>query len=695
MRKTFLLCLFISLLASCVKPEGDNGLVVINVGSLDVKSCLNGKSVEWQSGDELSVFDANGNNLFTTSQSGASVSFTGNADNSDSYMVLYPYSASASYDGTTIKTLLPSEQQIVSNSFARGSNISVGCSIKSGSTHSVSMKNIGCYLKFTVESSSSEIIGLSVEAIGGENIAGAVNVAVAEDGVPYVGTDDIVTSVTAVNGSEIFPAGTYYLTMLPSVLSSGIRVTVSMQNGTTRKYDLTGLTQTNRNEVYVLTTPVDYDILGVKHEDLASTTVIWENVKPHVRLSVNKDDGRFAKNEKIVFSGKIDYNDNIPLAMSVYEEGLLVNTVDIELNSTDKVLLECSSDTAKSFIIYVHPRGDSSKSLYIGAVVAADEFKPGFEMPSDFLSYWDQQKTALRASTPIVTLTPCEVAQEDKATIDCWALEISMPEGNPARGYLAMPKTARDGKLPIFIYLHGAGVKQPAHVDNAVKYAKMGDNGVIAIDMNAHGMLDGQPDSYYNNLNNGELNKYWIRSLTTRQDYYFRLMCLRMVRVLDYLCTLPAWDGQRVMSFGSSQGGYQALAIAGLDSRVRFALIDVPAHTDIGSPLEGRKAAWPGIYDLAIDETPELINEILPYFDGANFLRNTTAKVVCEAGLVDMTCPPGCVFAGFNVCPSSDKTIYSYPYRNHTAADMPDERVYDWKVAINNKKNKFMQNYLK
>ena len=148
MRNTFLFCSFILFLVSCAKQEDDNGLVVINVGSLDVKSCLNGKTVEWQTGDELSVFDANANNLFTTSQSGTSVSFTGNADNSDSYMVLYPYSASASYDGVAIRTVLPCEQQIVSNSFALGANVSVGRSIKLSGSHSESMKNIRCYLKF-------------------------------------------------------------------------------------------------------------------------------------------------------------------------------------------------------------------------------------------------------------------------------------------------------------------------------------------------------------------------------------------------------------------------------------------------------------------------------------------------------------------------------------------------------------------
>ena len=700
--RNLLLCLL--LVYSCVKSEPQqesdqpNDSVILSVSSLDVKSILDGKKVLWQSDDKISVFDGVSNCLFTTTEEGGSVSFTGKAQAVSSYIALYPYDNSAEYSGVSVKTVFPSEQNLVPGSFAKDANVTIGRTERVNDNHIARMMNVGCYMKFKVESPDSKIVSVQVTSRNGESLAGMVEISFDSSGFPVAKPVDNVSTIIASNGGEVLQTGTYYMTMLPAVLEAGIRVTISMSDGGTRVYELGGLKETERNNVYTLNPAIDYDLIGFVHEELAPVEVIWGDVKPHVRLSVNKADGKFAKNEKIVFSGSLAIEDNMPLAMSVYEEGLLVRTTDIELTDTETVLYECSSATPKSFIVYVHPRGDSSNSLYVGAVVAPEEFRPGFDMPSDFVSYWDEQKSILRSSVPEVTLTPCEVAAEDQDTIEGWYLEISMPEGNPVRGYLAKPKSAKAATLPIFMYFHGAGVHlegNRAHLDNAVKYAKMGDKGVIALDMNAHGYRDDQPQSYYNELSKGELKEYWQRTLTSRKDYYFRLMCLRMVRALDYLCTLPEWDGDRVMSFGSSQGGYQGAAIAGLDSRVKFALIDVPAHVDIGSPLVGRKAAWPGIYDIAIEQTPELIDDILPYFDGANFLRNTSAKIVCEAGLVDMTCPPGCVFAGFNVCPSTDKTIYCYPYRNHTAADMPEERVYDWKVAVNNKKNKYLQNYLK
>lgn len=687
----------VAIIACKKQPVGiDDGTVTIAVSSTEVKTVLDGKNVLWEIGDEVSVFDGVANCRFVTTQSGSSVSFSGEAKDADSYAVLYPYSSSASYDGC-VHSVLPSEQSLVCGSFDRNANMAAALTIKSGSAHIAQMKNVGCYLKFTVESASSDIVGVSASAIGGESLSGGVKLSFDSSGIPVAQAEDGLSSVSGTMGGEVIQPGTYYLVMMPSSLASGLRITVNLQNGGSRKYDLPALKAIERNQIYAFTTAVDYDITAVVHEKVAPVGVVWSYVKSHVRISVNKEDGKFAKGEKIVFSGKLDIDDKYPLGMTIFEEGLPIDSTDIELNGADRVLYECSATSAKSFMIHVHPRGDRSKSLYVGAVVAPEEFVPGFSEPADFVEYWDNQKAALRADTPVVKLTPKTLDAADQADYEGFDLEISMPEGNPVRGYLAKPKNAAVGTLPIFMYFHGAGVNQPgnpAHLDNAVKYAKMGSKGVIALDMNAHGYLNDQPQSYYDDLNRGELHEYWQRPLTTRKDYYFRLMCLRMVRALDYLCTFPEWDGERVMAFGSSQGGYQGAAIAGLDSRVKFALIDVPAHVDIGSPRVGRKAAWPGIYDIAAVDTPELIDEILPYFDGANFLRHTTAKIMTEAGLVDLLCPAGCVFAGYNVCPSKDKTIYCYPYRNHTAADMPEERVYDWKVAVNSKKNSALNRYL-
>lgn len=425
-----------------------------------------------------------------------------------------------------------------------------------------------------------------------------------------------------------------------------------------------------------------------------------ENIKPRhnatdgIYLSCSSNSGLLEVNDTVVFQAWKDDSLKEDLRMSVYVEGRKKMTSDVSLTSIPTEVFRYVSDSTASVIVRIGVKGQNKRFNSVGVVYSPQNYEPGFGEPEDFVSYWDSQKRTLRKSRPEIVRTRIESPKEG---YDVWSVEISMPQGRPVRGYMAMPSDVKAGSLPVLLYVHSAGVSRKenrATVDRAVRYAQRG-SGAIAFDINAHGFLNDQPQEYYDALDQGELKNYRADMLSSRDNYYFRLMLLRMVRAMDFLCSLPEWDGKRAVVYGESQGGYQAAALSGLDSRVTFAMMNVPAHMDIGSPLQGRKAAWPGIYDKGMKSTPELVNKILPYFDAVNFLRHTKAKIVVEAGLVDETCPPGCVWSGFNVCPSKDKNIFFYPYRPHTPGNMQSDRFSDWKLSVDNPKHELLDNYLK
>ena len=109
-----------------------------------------GNAVEWESEDAISLFDPDSNNRFTTSSSGASVTFTGSAQDSQStYYALYPYDAEATISGSIITTTLPAEQTARPGSFANMLNPSVA---KSGSDKTLNFKNACAVVKFTLGS---------------------------------------------------------------------------------------------------------------------------------------------------------------------------------------------------------------------------------------------------------------------------------------------------------------------------------------------------------------------------------------------------------------------------------------------------------------------------------------------------------------------------------------------------------------
>lgn len=299
----------------------------------------------------------------------------------------------------------------------------------------------------------------------------------------------------------------------------------------------------------------------------------------------------------------------------------------------------------------------------------------------------------MRAMPLEAKVKPAPQEKLDQNGLTCLDIEIPMPEGNPVRAYLSYPTDAKSRSLPIIMFAHGAGVKGhwcKSSVDKTISDARRG-GGAIAIDINAHGMLNGQPQEYYDNLDAGELHKYSTREITGHKDFYFRLMYLRLVRALDYLTTLPQWDGKRVLIYGSSQGGAQTAALAGIDTRVTRALLDVPAFTDLGGRLWGRRGSWPGRYSSHAEEH----SEILPYYDGACLITLTKADLFFEAGLVDYTCPPGCVAAAHNAAGSKNKTIKFFPYRPHSTTKIDKRFAERWKKQIEAPKEKWMNDYLR
>ena len=419
--------------------------------------------------------------------------------------------------------------------------------------------------------------------------------------------------------------------------------------------------------------------------------------KPYkdIALYVNSADGQFSKGEEIVFSGVALKDIDVPLVMKVYENGIETETHPVTLSRDSSVIWRCSYDKCKSVYIEISPTG-SKLTNAVGAIVAPEDFRPVYDEPEDFARYWKKQVAAMRAVKPEVKRTPVSLDADDAERFDAWALEVSMHQGPSVHGYLVIPKNATAKSLPIVIFAHSAGVadvSKRSSLPQALEFARMGD-GAIALDMNAHGMPDNRPQEYYDELEKGALKGYINRPLTTREDYYFRLMFLRMERALDYLCTLPEWDRRRVAVRGGSQGGSQAIALAGLDRRVSMVVAHVPGNIDMGSSLQGRRSVTPN-YSSTIKRNPELAESILPYFDCANFLRHTRAALRFEAGLVDKTCPPECVFAGYNVCRSKDKAIVTFPYRPHTAGSMAPMYLKIHEATIEVPRIKALDDYLK
>ena len=199
-----------------------------------------------------------------------------------------------------------------------------------------------------------------------------------------------------------------------------------------------------------------------------------------------------------------------------------------------------------SVIVEVRAKGAISS---IGILVDPQKLKPGAGCPKDLNSYWDGQKEALQTLPFDVKSAP--IADKDAVSgFNCTDIEINCTGPKPVHGYYAKPEGAAPKTLPAVLIVHAAGVRGSwcrSEPKNAIDYAK---KEAVCFDLNAHGMLDGQPESYYAGLENGELKNYYLQGVTSREDFYFRGMYLRLLRTIEFLTRQPEWDDRHDMPSG-------------------------------------------------------------------------------------------------------------------------------------------------
>ncbi|MDA3823807.1 MAG: acetylxylan esterase [Bacteroidales bacterium] len=325
----------------------------------------------------------------------------------------------------------------------------------------------------------------------------------------------------------------------------------------------------------------------------------------------------------------------------------------------------------------------------LGLVVEPEGFEPGAPRPKDIDKFWNNEKKKLRTLPFELNVVAVDGIEEGYT---CSAIEINTNGPKPARGYFAKPDNAKPGSLPIVLQLHAAGVKGSwclSQPENAMKYAKM-EQGALCFDLNAHGMLVGQPQEYYDELEKGELKDYAYQGMESREGYYFSGMYLRLIRTLDYLCSQPEWDGERILEIGESQGGGQALAAAGLDSRVSAVVAIVPAMCDWSGPLAGRKGGWPNAIGYNIENLK--VQAAVPYYDAANLLKGSKATIFTEIGFIDTTCPSTSVYAAVNQA-KGEKIIIGVPYRAHQLHQESYQK--EWEEKAYKPRMEFIADFLK
>ena len=249
-------------------------------------------------------------------------------------------------------------------------------------------------------------------------------------------------------------------------------------------------------------------------------------------------------------------------------------TITAKLEEPNTILAIVTVDT---------PDGTQDRAVG-GAVAGPDKILPAVSAPVDFHTFWAAKVAELEAVPPNPVLTAVD---SEKPDVDYWKITMDNIRGKHIQGQIARPKSGE--KFPALLIPQWAGVyglEKNWVTDRAAE-------GWLALDISAHDIPIDQPKSFYKDQFNGPLKDYWAIGNDDPDTSYFLPMYLSCYRAAQYLRSRPDWDGKTLVVSGGSQGGQQAIMIAGLYPHFTAVLAIRPAGGDMRTPDAGRAPVGP------------------------------------------------------------------------------------------------------
>lgn len=308
---------------------------------------------------------------------------------------------------------------------------------------------------------------------------------------------------------------------------------------------------------------------------------------------------------------------------------------------------------------------------------SVDKIKPYTQEPQDFRSFWQKNVEELK----LVPMSYTKELYKDYCTdkIDCYLVKLQIDKmGHSMYGFLFYPKNAQPGKHPVVLCPPGAGIKT---IKDPMRNKYYAENGFVRFEVEIHGLdprisseTFGEISRAFNDRNGG----YLANGLENKDIYYMKHVYVGLVRCIDFLTSLPEWDGKNVAVQGGSQGGALAIIAAGLDSRVTQCVANHPALSDMaGYAAKGGTGGYPHFCrQPQILSNKDCLNT-LAYFDVVNFARYVKAPTYLTWGYNDVTCPPTTSYAVWNTLKCTKESLLT-PINEHWTTTETNRGQMEW-----------------
>ena len=146
---------------------------------------------------------------------------------------------------------------------------------------------------------------------------------------------------------------------------------------------------------------------------------------------------------------------------------------------------------------------------------------------------------------------------------------------------------------------------------------------------------------------------------------------------MDFIFSLPKFDGENLAVTGGSQGGALSIVTAGLDPRVKFLAAFYPALSDVTGYLHNRAGGWPHLFRYEPENKNRLRISTAPYYDVVNFARQIKVEGFYSWGFNDTVCPPTSTYSAFNVI-SAPKELFIFQDTGHWKYPEQQDLADEW-----------------
>lgn len=317
---------------------------------------------------------------------------------------------------------------------------------------------------------------------------------------------------------------------------------------------------------------------------------------------------------------------------------------------------------AKPGFMWLELKDPAGKVYHYAAAIEPGQIKPTSPRPDDFDAFWARKLRELRAIPMNPKVTPKEIPEPG---IEYGLVQLDHVNRTKVHGHFVKP--AGNGKYPAVLMLQWASPPYPLDKSWILGFAK---SGWLALNTQPHDVLASEPPEYYRNLP-ARLKNYASIEQENLEKNYFVEMYLRGVRAVDYLAQHPNWDGKTLLIIGTSMGGQQCFAVAGLNEKVTHMIVNVPSGCDLTGPLQGRSNSYP-FYPP--DNAKAM--DVARYIDAVNFAPRIKATSLVAPGFVDTACAPTGIYAAFNQIAGKKEIVPMYDSPHNHLATPEQQRPY-------------------